>query len=330
MPRGRTAAAFVIGAIGLFGPIAGVACGSRTGLLVDESVAPPAIVDAGRDARRDARPLVDSNEPDTALPELDARPRFDARPLACIDAGDTQIYAVSSNTDLLAFYPPTATFTLIGKLVCPDPSAPFSMAVDRKGIAFVLYSTGGTDRGRLYRVSTATAACTPTAYQSGQLGYASFGMGFAADDIGGGETLYIANDDTSGGSLGALDTTSFLIRDIGQFQPAVYSGELTGTGDGRLYTFYTKNPVHQQGIGSIVAEVDKTNGKILGEHQLATVDQGTAWAFAFWGGDFYLFTSQGGPSTVTRYRPSDGSVTAVATYPTPITGAGVSTCAPSQ
>ncbi|MGH7281076.1 MAG: hypothetical protein ACRELY_06100, partial [Polyangiaceae bacterium] len=53
------------------------------------------------------------------------------------------------------------------------------------------------------------------------------------------------------------------------------------------------------------------------------------WAFGFWGGDFYTFTG-GGPSTVTRFRPSDKSIVQVATYPSEIVGAGVSTCAPQQ
>ena len=56
-----------------------------------------------------------------------------------------------------------------------------------------------------------------------------------------------------------------------------------------------------------------------------------AWAFAFWGGDFYFFTSVGGaPSTVGRFHPADGSFDPVyATLPSgAITGAGVSTCAP--
>jgi hypothetical protein len=62
------------------------------------------------------------------------------------------------------------------------------------------------------------------------------------------------------------------------------------------------------------------------------VDQGFGWAFAFWGGDFYTFTSPTDVgSVVQRFRPGDGTITSVAEFqPGVIVGAGVSTCAPQQ
>ena len=64
------------------------------------------------------------------------------------------------------------------------------MAVDRTGIAYVVFSPSG----ELFRVSTATAACEPTPFVSGQGGFSStFGMGFSGDTDGG-ETLYVAGD----------------------------------------------------------------------------------------------------------------------------------------
>jgi hypothetical protein len=53
---------------------------------------------------------------------------------------------------------------------------------------------------------------------------------------------------------------------------------------------------------------------------------GSALAFAYWGGDFYIFTSDGGSTTVTRYDPGDGDVQVVATLSRTVVGAGVSTC----
>ena len=56
------------------------------------------------------------------------------------------------------------------------------------------------------------------------------------------------------------------------------------------------------------------------------------------GGDFYIYTNvdggnlpmNGGGSDVTRYRPSDGSITVVKSkIGFKIVGAGVSTCAPT-
>ena len=325
----RRSRAFLFFGASVFAAAAFVACGSRTGLLVDESF-DAAPIDAGRDVRRDVH-VADAIDEEETLPGLDARPLRDANPILCPDAGATLIYVVSDKNELLSFYPPDATFTRIGILACPDSRNPFSMAVDRKGIAYVLYATGTTDVGSLFRVSTATAACAATTFVPGQDSYASFGMGFAADDIGTGETLFVAKDDTAGGRLGSIDVKTFGLTDIAEFSPPVYSGELTGTGDGRLFTFYSKSPIHGSGLGSAVAQIDKRTGKIVAEALLPTVDQGSAWAFGFWGGDFYLFVAPANVTEVWRYRPTDGSVVNVTTFQGGrITGAGVSTCAPAQ
>jgi hypothetical protein len=101
--------------------------------------------------------------------------------------------------------------------------------------------------------------------------------------------------------------------------------ELTGTGDGRLFGFFTTQP------NAKLAEIDKTSGATSNETTLTGVNTGTAWAFSFWGGDFWFYTSFGGPSTVTRKQSStDGNLSTakddVGGFR--IVGAGVSTCAP--
>ncbi|MGH7438692.1 MAG: hypothetical protein ACRENE_23640 [Polyangiaceae bacterium] len=59
------------------------------------------------------------------------------------------------------------------------------------------------------------------------------------------------------------------------------------------------------------------------------VSLGSGWAFAYWGGDFYLFTAPAQTSSiVTRVRPSDGSAVQVGSLDEVIAGAGVSTCVP--
>ena len=82
--------------------------------------------------------------------------------------------------------------------------------------------------------------------------------------------------------------------------------------------------------GSFIGEIDKATARIVAETPLPMVDQGRAWAFANWGGDFYLFvaptTSTG--SLVVRFRPDDSTVAPVSAWTSPIVGAGVSTCAP--
>jgi hypothetical protein len=313
-----------------------VACGSRTGLLLDDTAAPSSGVEAG--IRRDARVPVDGFVED-ALPPIDARPLHDAQPLLCADAGATLIYVVSNTDELLSFDPSSGTFSPITQLACDDPDHPFSMAVDHKGTAYVLYYAppaqvgAPTKPGRLYRVSLATGACAPTAFVPGQLGFNSFGMGFSADNQGVGETLYVANAGDTG-RLGSIDVKTFVLSDIGVFKPpVVYHAELSGSGDGRLYAFFDASQLGQP--GSAIAEIDKATAKIVAQTLLPLINQGQAWAFGFWGGDFYMFTTpndaSGAFSNVTRYRPSDGSLSHVATYTDgAIVGAGVSTCAPSQ
>jgi hypothetical protein len=201
------------------------------------------------------------------------------------------------------------------------------MAVDRRGIAYILFDLSN----RLFRVSTATAACIDTSYVPGQSGFFSFGMGFATDQGGPSETLYVAGSDLSGlGSakgLARIDPTTFNLSPVGDFSPPIEQGELTGTGDGRLFAFYTKNGVRQP---SFIGQIDPQTAQVLGERRFDSVDQGNGWAFAYWGGDFYMFHAPGSQTKVTRWRPADDSVTQVASTPLEIVGAGVSTCAPQQ
>jgi len=297
-----------------------VACGSRTGLLGGTAALPV-------DEEPDGAP----GDPD-ALPPLDGAPKVDVVRNDCPDADATLVYVVTENAELFSFYPPAAQFTHIGTLVCPAPvgSTPFSMAVDRKGIAYVLYQGTLGENAGIYRVSTATAACTRTAFDPSSLGFGTFGMGFSTDQGGPAETLYIAGDGRTGsgfGGLGSIDLTTFKATRLRDFQPSIERAELTGTGAGDLYAFYS-GPFE---TASFVGQIDKATARVVAENELTSVSQGQGWAFAFWGGDFWLFTSPtGGASFVTQYRPSDKSTKVVATLGNVVVGAGVSTCAPSQ
>ncbi len=59
---------------------------------------------------------------------------------------------------------------------------------------------------------------------------------------------------------------------------------------------------------------------------------GTAWAFAFWGGDFYIFYQGPNPTTdVYIFSPGNGAAKLDRNLPNlRIVGAGISTCAPTQ
>jgi hypothetical protein len=314
------------------------ACGGRTGLLLPGTSTDKPQRDSGSPgedaATEDAGEDV-VEEPDTAIPPIDANlPDVPVVPM-CADASDTLIYAVTTSNTLLRFNPTSAQFAVIGVLDCQDPYGrnPFSMAVDRGGAAYVLYSEydNGTfpppPPGNIFRVDLNDATCSPTAYIAGQQGFTSFGMAFVADTNDLNETLYVASDDAPG-RLGAIDEATLTLSLVGQFNPPIQGAELTGTGDGRLFGFYAATPL---GPTSVLAQIDKASATVIGATPLPTVNQGGAWAFAFYGGAFYLFTSpDDATSIVTRYDPTTGSLTNVATYPEEIDGAGVSTCAPER
>jgi hypothetical protein len=297
------------------------ACGSRTGLIVplDEQGDADALPDVHhRDAGADVREGVD------ALPPIDVTPPRDVLNV-CPDAAATLIYVISEANVLMSFYPTTGVFTPISTISCPgaNGSNPFSMAVNRSGIAYIVFNPSG----QLFRVSTATGACQPTSFVTGQQGFSStFGMGFSKDLIGTGETLYVASDESGPvpSRLATIDTTTFQLDVVGSFNPPINRAELTGTGAGDLFGFYAVS------AGSAIGQIDKTTAQVVGQSDLTSVNQGSGWAFGFWGGDFYTFTAPGAGTVVTRFRPSDGSIVQVASTSEIIVGAGVSTCAPQQ
>lgn len=314
--RKRRILAFVAIASAVAG--AAGACGSRTGLPVDDVPESDATPDARRDGGRDTRADVPN---ESSMLDVPLRPDVDRSD--CPDADATLVYLINTDYQLYSFYPPTGTFRLIGRITCQQPpgstATPFSMAVDRKGVALVVFNDG-----RLYRVLTSTAACEATKFVPNQQGFATFGMGYSSDTSGPSETLFIAGDGSGTGAargLASIDS-SYLLHPIAQFTPAIDRAEFTGTGAGGLYAFY-----QDQGT-AYVGQVDKRTARVDPRVPLPGVDQGQGWAFAFWGGDFWLFTAPSGTTQVTRFRPSDNSITVTARHSSVIVGAGVSTCAP--
>src|SRR5262249_30240567 len=124
--------------------------------------------------------------------------------------------------------------------------------------------------------------------------------------------------------LATIDTTTLNLSYVGPYSPALPRAELTGTGDGRLFAFSLDLP----GPGSHISEIDKTTAKILSSDALPIANQNDAFAYAVWGGSFYVFSSPGGASDVTRYDPNTKMLQQVGIHPETIVGAGVSTCAP--
>jgi hypothetical protein len=249
------------------------------------------------------------------------------------------IYVLSDANVLYSFRPDQKQFTEIGPLGCQTSLQPNSMAVDRDAVAWVNYvheeGPGGVaTSGAIYKVSTKDASCEPTLIDL-DAGWYRLGMGFSTDAVGGSsETLFVAGTGlTASGTsadLGKLDFGAMTVTPIGEYSGTLAgrSAELTGTGDARLYGFFRTKPVQ-------VAEIDKATAAIKSARSLSEVQTPFAWAFSFWGGDFYLYTAPADDmvtSTVSRYHPADDSIEP--TYMTNIgfriVGAGVSTCAPLE
>jgi len=244
----------------------------------------------------------------------------------CPDGGSTLVYVITQSNNLYSFYPPTASFTRIGTIACPSTSAsqPFSMAVDKNGIAYIVFQSG-----ELFRVSTLTAACQATAFKINQDTFPStFGMAFSGDTSPQGETLYVAGDQAPP-ALARIDVTNgYVLKRMGDFNPAINMAELTGTRSGDLFGFWS--PGGNFAPDSAIVQIDKKTAAVTNSTPLPGVSQGNGWAFAFWGGDFYTFGAPNGGTEVTRFRPSDGSIVQVAKTSETVVGAGVSTCAPQQ
>lgn len=304
--RACLAASGVVVALSIF-----VACGARTELGAPEL--PDAHADVASDHEADAIE-------DDGLPTID---QFVDAPIPtdCPDAGATLVYIVSGENDLYSFYPPTLAFTKIGTIACTPNSSPYSMAVDRKGIAYSVFADGS-----LWQIDTANASCKPTTYQPAQSGdpFFNFGMGFAGDQTS--ESLYIADASFTANSVGlaTLDTKAFTRSFIADFQPELPRCELTGTGDGRLFAFC----LSLSGSGSQIAEVDRKTAKVVAINTLTVGDKNDAFAYAFWGGQFWIFHGPQGSSSVTEYDPITFAETQVTSIAATIVGAGVSTCAP--
>jgi hypothetical protein len=305
----------------LFALFVGViaACGARTGLFVpspdggNEEAGGSPQDSSIEDGRSPMQPAADALPPVVVVPP---RPVSD-----CPDAGATLIYVVTVSNELMSFYPPTAAFAPIGRLACSptDPTAtPFSMAVDHTGVAYVVFSDG-----ELFRVSTSTAACQRTGFRTGGTFATTFGMAYVKDNAGTGETLYVA-DVNCPSRLGWIDTKRYSLNVVGVVTPPLCFAELTGTGAGELFSFDATS----SNADAAISRLDKIAARMTARSVLPGVHQGSAWAFAFWGGDFYTFTAPVSSTVVTRFRPSDGSIVRVAQLADRVVGAGVSTCAP--
>ena len=197
------------------------------------------------------------------------------------------------------------------------------MSVDRLGVAWINFHSG-----ELARVNTKNANCQTTNYK-GTSAFTKFGMGFASASPGSKtEHLFVSSSQfarSPNGMLDRLDLTSFKISHIGPFPKATYTPELTGTGNGNLYGYFPDK------TSPFIARLDQKSGKALKTWKLSPLNLVVnSWAFAHWGGRFYLFVADKNTySKVYRFDPATGkNPLLVKNLGHRIVGAGVSAKAP--
>jgi hypothetical protein len=274
------------------------ACGARTGLL--------GIGDEGPDAS--------GNRTDAAL---DAP--IDGLPPKC-RALDETILLVTTAGDLHRFHPLTLQTELLGNLHCGTVIN--SMTVSRSHDLYV-----GAASGALFIANPKSLECRPTPFDGSQVGFNRYGMGFTADDVPSGESLFITprlNERV--GRLMRLDVETFVASTVGTFFPTLPPSEVKGTGDGRLYLVHVADGTQSARL----VTVDKKTAALGRSVDLPLPSNYLGFDFAFWGGDFYIFSAAGTDTSakVTRFHPADGSVTELGRIPPIVVGAAASTCSP--
>jgi hypothetical protein len=263
----------------------------------------------------------------------------------CTVGAGKYIYVVSDMNELYTFdptlFPSASAFKDVGMVPCVSGGGYVnSMAIDRQANAYINIHPDGTI---MKLTTTAPVTCTPTGFTSGQSMFSGdLGMGFAADSKGAAtDTLYVSDNSgplgvctastpTMGScwglGLGKVDLNSWTLTPLGAYtaSAAGYNAELTGTGNGDLYGFFTTTP-------SSYGPIDKTNGHT--DSPAPTVETSVmvamgGYAFSFWGGDFYFYTAPSGNTVPQHLSTSTMTVTAGDMLSFVIVGAGVSTCAP--
>jgi hypothetical protein len=254
----------------------------------------------------------------------------------CVPGLDDGIFVLSDDSEIYKYYPDTNSFSEIGPFSCTGAglSSTFSMAVDRKGTAWVMYRN--TADIRHVDLMHTPLECTDPGYTPDQSGsghgpWGYFGMAFVSNSkYDQCEKLYGNTFDDTSFSEGSVGEGEFIVLDpdtldVSYVGDTTFNGaELSGTGNGRAFMFGGVGP-------SKLVEVDKSDGSYISTTPLGALDLTHAFAFAFFEGDFYFFTESGGSgsnSKVTHLDYDDtGDLTELSgTAPIRIVGAGVSTC----
>jgi hypothetical protein len=297
--------------LALLGLLALAACKTRLSDKPDLEVPPP-----------DLTVPLDLSLPPDLLPPPDLTPPFYCRP----------IYVVDANTrELSGFVTELARFDHVGILNCPDANggSPETMSIDLHGQAWVFYSSGN-----LYTVDLQTATCSPTMFdprninpdQGDPASWQTYGSSFSLNSPGStDETLWVALGKDL--QLAAIDPATLTFTRGPKFPN---ESELTGTALAELWLFA---PGAQP--ASYIARIDKQSGQLDLRIPVPQITVLGNFAFAFWGGSFWIFNGDGptvnGSRDTTVYRVDENThqvTTILKNTRRHIVGAGVSGCAP--
>ena len=277
------------------------------------------------DARADA--LADRDAGSDTRAGRDADASYDGSITGECTEGTELVYVVDQNNMFYSFDPlanASSAFKQVGTgpLSCPSGGQPYSMSVDRNGWAYVLF---GPPCIGINRVDIKTGACKGLiSFTCGTSDFSDFGMGYVTDGPDTlEEKLYIANLDQPS-QLATLDVKTGKVNVVGSITYA--GGEFTGNSLGQLWGFFPRESP------PIVAQIDKTNGQAIKDQifPLSSLsNSAAAWAFAHWGGAYYIFYKTYEESSTSVYKLQGGVLTThISGSGKLIVGAGVSTCAP--
>ncbi len=234
--------------------------------------------DAGMDADVLEEDVVEGDGADP-LPDV-------ADPCPCTPGRHNQrIFVLSDDSELYTYDPTANAFEFLAALSCPGLVDAYSMAVDERGIAWVL----NYHSHRILNVDVNDPTdCTDSGYTPGS--FELFGMTFVPEEAWdvcprlhvhtySGAGGFSEGEDA--GRLGVMDHDALTISEIGLID--FDGGELAGTRDGRLFAFAGVGPAK-------LVEYDRTDASVIELVPLDGLSKTSASAFAFHGGDIYFFT----------------------------------------
>jgi hypothetical protein len=233
------------------------------------------------------------------------------------------IYLLTAERGVFRFSPLTREVQLRGVIDCMvrdirggATNTPYALTVDRRGGGWSSFRGGG-----LARLGLLDGTCTPTCLKGP---FPTWSLAFALDDAGV-ENLYVEESAESNvlAKFGTLDLDNGKFTQLGNNDAVSRGADLTATGDGRIFGFF-------HATTNFLAEVDRTTGHLSGVIDLPWLNIRYGWAFAFWGGSFWMFRSEtSGETKLDRVDWPSGAHTPVdVALKFTVVGAGVSTCAP--